>query len=98
MKQQSVAATELSKMAFCEYNVIRTVRPDKQDRRRMHDGIRQHNHFEGLMNRLGNSRISVPTQQTTPTKTTIQGRPAFPFKTLIVLIVLLVIAYIFIKG
>ena len=101
MKQQSVSATELSNMAFCEYNVIKSVRPGKQDRLRMNDGIKQHNHFEGLMNRMGNSRISVPTQHTqhtSLTKTTNQGRPTFPYKTLLVLIALFVIAYVFITG
>ena len=98
MKQQSVTATELSKMAFCEYNVVRAVRPNKQDRVRINNGIRQHNHFEGMMNRLGDSRISVPTQQTPPTKTTNQGRATFPYKTLFVLFVLLAIAYLYITG
>lgn len=98
MNQQSVSATELSKMAYCEYNVIRTVRPGKQDRLRMKDGIREHNRFEGMMNHLGDSRICVSTQQTPSTKTTNLGRPTFPYKTFIVLFVLLAIAYLYVTG
>ncbi len=90
--KRSISATELSKMAYCELNVIQKQTPNKSQRHRMNAGIKAHNHFENTMKQLGNARIHIPAQHTDRTKTTQRTFTTY-LKITFVLIALITFGY-----
>lgn len=97
--KRSISATELSKMEFCEFNVIQKQILNKSQRDKMQAGIKAHNHFEKTIHQLGNTRINIPTQQTAKTKTTTQRTFTKYFKVaLVVVTTLFAIGYIVITA
>lgn len=66
--RNSVSATDLSKMAFCEVNVIKKPKLTRLDRERIDKGNREHARFEQAIRQAGqgNSMIDEKSPRSTP--------------------------------
>lgn len=96
--RNSVSATDLSKMAFCEVNVIKKPKLTRRDRERIDRGNREHARFEQAIRQAG--KVNCIDDEKAPNSTpTDQSRSKlFTIRTIAALLLICAIGIYFVIG
>ncbi len=94
----SVSATELSKMAFCEVNVIKKPRLTRRDRQRIDKGNREHARFEQAIRQAGQMNRTVDKKAPNSTTADQSRSKLFTIRTIAALLLICAIGIYFANG
>ena len=96
--RNSVSATDLSKMAFCEVNVIKKPKLTRQDRERIDRGNREHARFEQAVRQAG--QLNCVGDEKSPNSTPAEQSRSklFTIRTIAALLLICAIGIYFVIG
>lgn len=96
--RNSVSATDLSKMAFCEVNVIKKPKLTRRDRERIDKGNREHARFEQAVRQAGQVNCIVDEKAPNSTPAVQSRSKLFTIRTIAALLLICAIGIYFVIG
>lgn len=96
--RNSVSATDLSKMAFCEVNVIKKPKLTRRDRERIDRGNREHARFEQAVRQAGQVNCAVDEKSPNSTPAEQSRSKLFAIRTIAALLLICAIGIYFVIG